>query len=59
MEPCNGLGGQAEYCPNLLPLYLCVVWLVRQRGYLEAHYAQQASGMAPLSEDDGRKPGDQ
>jgi len=28
-------------------------------GYLEAHYAQRASAMAPLPEDDGRKPGDQ
>lgn len=27
--------------------------------YLEAHYAQRASAMAPLPEDDGRKPGDQ
>jgi len=26
---------------------------------LKAHYAQRASSMAPLPEDDGRKPGDQ
>ncbi|WP_324761250.1 phage integrase SAM-like domain-containing protein [Haloarcula sp. GH36] len=28
-------------------------------GYLEGHYARRASAMAPLPEDDGRKPGDQ
>jgi len=33
-------------------------WCVNE-GYLEAHYAQRASAMAPLPEDDGRKPGDQ
>jgi integrase len=33
-------------------------WCVDE-GYLEAHYAQRASAMAPLPEDDGRKPGDQ
>jgi len=31
-------------------------WCVNE-GYLEAHYAQRASAMAPLPEDDGRKPG--
>ena len=33
-------------------------WCVNE-GCLEAHYAQRASAMAPLPEDDGRKPGDQ
>ena len=33
-------------------------WCVNE-GYLEAHYAQRASAMAPLPDDDGRKPGDQ
>ncbi|MUV88557.1 site-specific integrase [Halapricum sp. CBA1109] len=33
-------------------------WCVNE-GYLGAHYAQRASAMAPLPEDDGRKPGDQ
>ena len=33
-------------------------WCVNE-GYLEAHYAQRASAMAPLPKDDGRKPGDQ
>src|SRR6056297_3535539 len=33
-------------------------WCVNE-GYIEAHYAQRASAMAPLPEDDGRKPGDQ
>ena len=33
-------------------------WCVNE-GYLESHYAQRASAMAPLPEDDGRKPGDQ
>jgi len=33
-------------------------WCVNE-GYLEGHYAQRASAMAPLPEDDGRKPGDQ
>ena len=33
-------------------------WCVNE-GYLEAHYTQRASAMAPLPEDDGRKPGDQ
>ena len=33
-------------------------WCVNE-GYLEAHYAQRASAMAPLPEDNGRKPGDQ
>jgi integrase len=28
-------------------------------GYLEAHYARRASAMAPLPDEDGRKPGDQ
>jgi len=28
-------------------------------GFLEGHYARRASAMAPLPEDDGRKPGDQ
>ena len=36
----------------------CCGWCVNE-GYLEAHYAQRASAMAPLPEDDGRKPGDQ
>jgi hypothetical protein len=33
-------------------------WCVNE-GYLEAHYAQRASAVAPLPEDDGPKPGDQ
>ena len=33
-------------------------WCVNE-GYLEAHFAQRASAMAPLPKDDGRKPGDQ
>jgi integrase len=33
-------------------------WCVNE-GYLEAHYAQRASAMAPLPDDDGRRPGDQ
>ncbi|WP_424016275.1 tyrosine-type recombinase/integrase (plasmid) [Halorientalis pallida] len=33
-------------------------WCVNE-GYLEAHYAQRASAMAPLPDDNGRKPGDQ
>ncbi|MFC7251907.1 phage integrase SAM-like domain-containing protein [Halomicroarcula sp. GCM10025324] len=33
-------------------------WCVNE-GYLEGHYARRASAMAPLPEDDGRKPGDQ
>ena len=33
-------------------------WCVN-KGYLEAHYVQRASVMAPLPEDDDRKPGDQ
>ena len=33
-------------------------WCVNE-GYLEAYYVQRASATAPLSEDDGRKTGDQ
>jgi integrase len=33
-------------------------WCVNE-GYLDAHYARRASALAPLPEDDGRKPGDQ
>jgi len=33
-------------------------WCVNE-GYLDAHYAQRASAMAPLPDDDGRRPGDQ
>jgi integrase len=33
-------------------------WCVNE-GYLDAHLAQRSSAMAPLPDDDGRKPGDQ
>ncbi|WP_123538521.1 tyrosine-type recombinase/integrase [Halosimplex salinum] len=57
------LAGDRGLKQNTVKTYYAYVsawcgWCVNE-GYLEAHYAQRASAMSPLPEDDGRKPGDQ
>ena len=62
-EYARHLGGDRGLKQNTIQTYYRYIsawcgWCVNE-GYLEAHYAQRASAMAPLPEDDGRKPGDQ
>ena len=62
-EYARHLAGDRGLKQNTAQVYYCYIsawygWCVNE-GYLEAHYAQWASAMAPLPEDDGRKPGDQ
>ncbi len=62
-EYARHLGGDRRLKQNTVQTYYRYIsawcgWCVNE-GYLEAHYAQRASAMAPLPEDDGRKPGDQ
>jgi hypothetical protein len=62
-EYARHLGGDRGLKQNTVQTYYRYIsawcgWCVNE-GYLEAHYAQWASAMAPLPEDDGRKPGDQ
>ncbi|WP_436936570.1 tyrosine-type recombinase/integrase [Halovenus marina] len=62
-EYARHLSGDRGLKQNTVQTYYAYVsawcgWCVNE-GYLEAHYAQRASAMAPLPEDDGRKPGDQ
>jgi len=62
-EYARHLAGDRELKQNTVQTYYRYIsawcgWCVNE-GYLEAHYAQRASAMAPLPEDDGRKPGDQ
>ena len=49
---------RTRYKPIIVYISAWCGWCIN-KGYLEAHYAQRASVMAPLPEDDGRKPGDQ
>jgi integrase len=62
-EYARHLAGDRGLKENTVRTYYAYVsawcgWCVNE-GYLTAHYAQRASAMAPLPEDDGRKPGDQ
>ncbi|MGZ0747310.1 phage integrase SAM-like domain-containing protein [Haloparvum sp. AD34] len=62
-EYARHLAGDRELKQNTVQTYYRYIsawcgWCVNE-GYLEAHYAQRASAMAPLPDDDGRKPGDQ
>jgi integrase len=62
-EYARHLAGDRGLKQNTVQTYYAYIsawcgWCVNE-GYLEAHYAQRASAMAPLPEDDGRKPGDQ
>jgi len=62
-EYARYLAGDRGFKQNTVQTYYRYIsawcgWCVNE-GYLEAHYAQRASAMAPLPEDDGRKPGDQ
>jgi len=62
-EYARHLSGDRGLKENTVRTYYAYVsawcgWCVNE-GYLTAHYAQRASAMAPLPEDDGRKPGDQ
>jgi len=62
-EYARHLGGDRGLKQNTVQTYYRYIsawcgWCVNE-GYLEAHFAQRASAMAPLPEDDGRKPGDQ
>ncbi|MFC7143024.1 tyrosine-type recombinase/integrase [Halosimplex aquaticum] len=62
-EYARHLAGDRGLKQNTVRTYYAYVsawcgWCVNE-GYLEAHYAQRASAMAPLPDDDGRKPGDQ
>jgi len=62
-EYARHLAGNRGLKQNTVQTYYAYIsawcgWCVNE-GYLEAHYAQRASAMAPLPEDDGRKPGDQ
>jgi integrase len=62
-EYARHLAGDRGLKQNSVKTYYAYIsawcgWCVDE-GYLEAHYAQRASAMAPLPEDDGRKPGDQ
>lgn len=57
------LGGDRALKQNTIHTYYHYIsawcgWCANE-GYLEGHYARRASAMAPLPEDDGRKPGDQ
>ena len=62
-EYARHLAGDRGLKQNTVQTYYAYIsawcgWCVNE-GYLEAHYAQRASAMAPLPDDDGRKPGDQ
>ena len=62
-EYARYLAGDSGLKSNTVQTYYAYVsawcgWCVNE-GYLEAHYAQRASAMAPLPDDDGRKPDDQ
>ena len=62
-EYARHLAGDRGLKQNTVQTYYAYIsawcgWCVNE-GYFEAHYAQRASAMAPLPEDDGRKPGDQ
>jgi len=62
-EYARHLSGDRGLKQNTVQTYYAYIsawcgWCVNE-GYLEAHYAQRASAMAPLPDDDGRKPGDQ
>ena len=62
-EYARHLAGDRSLKQNTVQTYYRYIsawcgWCVNE-GYLEAHYAQRASAMAPLPDDDGRKPGDQ
>jgi integrase len=62
-EYARHLGGDRGLKQNTVQTYYRYIsawcgWCVNE-GYLEAHYAQRSSAMAPLPDDDGRKPGDQ
>ena len=62
-EYARHLAGDRGLKQNTVKTYYAYIsawcgWCVNE-GYLEAHYAQRASAMAPLPDDDGRKPGDQ
>jgi len=57
------LGGDRALKQNTIHMYYHYIsawcgWCTNE-GYLEGYYARRASAMAPLPEDDGRKPGDQ
>jgi len=57
------LGGDRALKQNTIHTYYHYIsawcgWCANE-GYLRGHYARRASAMAPLPEDDGRKPGDQ
>ncbi len=57
------LGGDRALKQNTIHTYYHYIsawcgWCANE-GFLEGHYARRASAMAPLPEDDGRKPGDQ
>ena len=62
-EYARHLAGDRGLKQNTVQTYYAYVsswcgWCANE-GYLDAHYAQRASAMAPLPEDDGRRPGDQ
>ena len=62
-EYARHLSGDRGLKHNTVQTYYAYVsawcgWCVNE-GYLEAHYAQRASAIAPLPDDDGRRPGDQ
>ena len=62
-EYARHLAGDRGLKQNTVQTYYAYIsawcgWCVNE-GYLEGHYAQRASAMAPLPDDDGRKPGDQ
>lgn len=62
-EYARHLAGDRGLKQNTVQTYYAYIsawcgWCVNE-GYVEAHYAQRASAMAPLPDDDGRKPGDQ
>jgi integrase len=62
-EYARHLAGDRGLKQNTVKTYYAYIsawcgWCVNE-GYLDAHFAQRASAMAPLPEDDGRKPGDQ
>jgi len=62
-EYARYLAGEEELKQNTVHTYYHYIsgwcgWCANE-GYLEAHYARRASAVAPLPDDDGRKPGDQ
>jgi integrase len=62
-EYARHLSGDPGLKQNTVQTYYAYIsawcgWCVNE-GYLETHYTQRASAMAPLPDDDGRKPGDQ